>query len=1534
MPTLYNTTDEHDACGVGFVARLSGVPSHQVISDALTAMARLAHRGGHAAGDNSGDGAGLLMPLPKTFFMRQWPQLQHIQQGAVWAVGQLFLPPKQELRDKVLKLIRESLEKTGFSLVDGRELPLSPEVLADSVRVTMPTMLQILVCPTAKLAPLYQQDVTQNEGEGLERALYIARRRMEKSVQAWLTEQGHDPKEFYVVSLSSRSIIYKGMLPGARLGDLYLDLVDTTFTAPFAIFHERFSTNTLPSWRLAQPFRHIAHNGEINTVRANAGRMLRREPQMLSSLFGDDLQDIFPIIDPSLSDSAQLDSALEILVRSGRSLPHALMMLIPEPFGATFVMGDNKRAFYEYHAALMDAWDGPTALVFTNGYSRVGAMLDRNGLRPCRYTVSHEGMVMLASETGVMDVDPERVAQRGQLRPRRMLMVDVERGRLVPDAEIKGHVIREKPYRRWLKQYGITLADIMEDDGDESRVDVCPPNDLERVKVLFGYDSATLKNVILPMARDSQEPVGSMGADVPLAVLDERPGLLFSYFKQQFAQVTNPPIDPLREDLSMSLMNFAGRERNILEPQPESCDILRLPHPFLTREQMRHLRMSTRPQVCLQTLDATFPVVTGDAGQAGIALGKALDQLFVKAEEALEQGVTILVISDAAANAQKVPMPSLLALAGLHHYLRSKRKRHLCGIIVETGEACQVMHMALLSAYGASAICPYAALDIVKDMAEHKRIANKLPHQAEIAYIAALKKGMLKAFARLGISTQRSFRSGQYFEAVGIQQNVVDTYFVGTRSRIGGIGLDEMAADAYARHAQSCAADVGTTPKKDNKVLRLWTNEGVRALRKAVCDNDKDAYATYAATSDVQEQPITLRSLFVLQESAQAKPIPLEEVESAQSIVTRFVGAAMSFGSLSREAHETIATGCNMVGARSNCGEGGEDPRRDTIGSDNIDKRSRVRQVASGRFGVTATYLAHADEIQIKVAQGAKPGEGGQLPAHKVTAEIAAVRGTTPGVSLVSPPPHHDIYSIEDLAQLIFDLKKVQPTAKISVKLVSEAGVGTVAVGVVKAGAHQILISGHDGGTGASPLSAIYNTGLPWEMGLLEAHEALLSSGLRHKVVLRTDGLLRTGRDLLIAFMLGAEECSIGTSMLVSLGCVLCRQCHKGKCSAGIATQDKALRQKFAGKPEHIARLFFLMAEDLRQYMAACGLRTVNDVIGRADMLCVREDIPSRAALLDLKPLLYSTAQDYTEQKAKGVVAEDHDLMEDTHLEKALLEYAAPLLEGKSVRCTYIGTIMNTDRAIGSRLAGDMARLYKNRRMPQHSYSIKLFGSAGQSLGAFLTSGLTMTVRGDANDYVGKGLSGGIVVVAPARECTFDTSAQAIVGNVALYGATSGEAYFCGTAGERFAVRNSGAMAVVEGLGDHGCEYMTGGTVVVLGECGYNFAAGMSGGMAFVYDRDERFQNRCNTDSVDLESIHAPEDCSLLRSLVEQHHHYTGSLKAEALLKNWDAELPLFVKVMPLDYREALLRQRNSSNHNSDTLAATEEVYLGDTEEE
>ncbi|MDD2966459.1 MAG: glutamate synthase large subunit [Desulfovibrionaceae bacterium] len=1495
MKGLFDSRREHDACGVGFVAYLDGQARHEVMQTALTAMARMAHRGG---GDGkSGDGAGMLFPLPKAFFLRQWPQLAQCK--SLWAVGQFFLPQSAPLRQQVLQSLHQCLNAFGLTVADGRDVPVNAGILAQAALESMPIMQQLLVLPAAA-------SPAATDAEAFERILFLARRTAENTIWASLKQRGIDPRAFYVVSLSCRSIIYKGMLPGARIGEFYSDVLEPDCAAPFAVFHERFSTNTMPAWPLAQPFRLVAHNGEINTLRGNVAHMQARETLLHSDLLGKDLRAALPIITDFISDSGMFDNVLELLVRGGKSLTHALMMMVPEPFGSAFVMGDNKRAFYEFHASLLEPWDGPTALVFTDGYRRVGALLDRNGLRPCRYSVSRDGLVVLGSESGIADLPEESIIQRGQLRPRRMIMADVQRHHLAPDAELKGQVIRAQPYRRWLQQYAIRLENLHSNAALQSPL---PP--LPQRQASAGCDAAWIERVLIPMANSAQEPVESMGNDLPLACLDASAQPLFRYFKQHFAQVTNPPVDPYREQLSMSLMGFAGREGNMLETKPESCATLRLPHPFLTATDMQCLRASEKPEVRAITLDATFPAKGG-----GAALAAALEEMFNAAADAVKQGATLLIISDTAATAQRAPIPALLATAGLHHALMRRRLRHACGIIVECGEACEVMHMAQLIGYGASAIYPHTALDTLHTLALEGRLATHKPHEAQEAYIAALKKGLLKAFARLGIATLRSFRGSQPFEAVGLSQQVIDTYFTGTPSSINGIGLDLLAQEAAARHARAFTKTAES--KEKSSPCHLWSKPAIRALHEAVRTKNIEAYQRFAATSDVQEQPFTLRSLLGF---APTKAIPLVEVEPAQAILKRFVGAAISFGAISKEAHETIAAACNGLGARSNCGEGGEDPQRSQTTAQGYDVRSRIRQVASGRFGVTARYLLDAEEIQIKVAQGAKPGEGGQLPAYKVTAEIARARGTLSGVSLISPPPHHDIYSIEDLAQLIYDFKRLNPKAKISVKLVAESGVGTIAVGVAKAGAHSVLISGHDGGTGASPHSAINYVGLPWELGLAETQQALVASGLRSSIAVQTDGQLRTGRDVVIAALLGAEEFGFGTALMVAMGCVLCRKCMKGRCPVGIATQDAALRCKFAGTVAQVQAYLRFVAEDVRQHMAALGCRTMNELIGHTELLQQVPTASTKAATVDLSRLLHKPAGLHTPHCL-------HQKLEspNTPLEQALFTAAQPLLQGDTSPIAYTGSIHNTDRSAVSRLSGALLQHYA-QGLPQHSVHLRLRGQAGQSCGAFLAAGITLEVQGAANDYVGKGLSGGIIIVKPDAKARFVAADQAIMGNVALYGATSGQVYCCGQAGERFAVRNSGASAVVEGVGDHACEYMTGGTVVVLGSTGYNFAAGMSGGIAFAYDVDEHFQNRCNIESVDLESVWQEEDRRLLRHLLEQHVLYTGSPKAATLLDNWDAALPLFVKVMPLDYKKVLQKHDEAASHASETVAATEEVF-------
>ncbi|MDR3073573.1 MAG: glutamate synthase large subunit [Deltaproteobacteria bacterium] len=1513
---LYDPLEEHDACGVGFVARLDARADHALVDDAISALARMAHRGGAGHDPNQADGAGLLMPIPRLFMQRVWGSLRG-PMPEKYGIGHFFLPQNTKQRERAEEIVESSLRAQGLHPVAWRDTPLRTDALFPAALETLPVIRQLLV------------DASECPEDALERRLFIARRRMETTVAKAMAFPRRD---FHVASLSSHSIIYKGMLPGSQLAALYPDLADRDFAVHFAIFHERYSTNTTPAWRLAQPFRCLAHNGEINTLRCNQNAMAMREPLLSSPLFGSEMVHMLPVLDDLGSDSAMLDNAMEMLVHSGRSLPHATMMLIPEPFGKQFILGDDKRAFYEYHAALMEPWDGPAALVFTDGHRQIGAVLDRNALRPSRYLITKDGKFLLASEAGVLDIPPSQIARRGRLQPRRMLLVDFARHRVVTDAECKGRVIGGKPYRHWLSKHGIHLHDLPLPARSPEDAPALP---LPVTKQLFGYAGEDLTDIITPMAKDAQEPVASMGDDTPLAVLSQKPQLLFRYFKQRFAQVTNPPIDPLREELVMSLKGFVGKRGNLLEETPEHYAQLRLSHPVLLADDLARIRASDHPKARTAELAMLFPKPADLSGRhsAGDALKQGLDALFTAAEKALDNGASILLLSDRKADAATVPLPSLLAVAGLDQHLMGKGRRHACGILVDTGEAREVMHVAQLLAFGAGGVHPRAALEIVAEMAAQGELGDGTARTATDAYVTAIKKGLLKTFARMGISTVRSFCGGQGFVALGIATDVAQDYFSGIPSRLDGIGLDHIALDALARHAAAFPegeavkdiVDTGTHRYRSGGERHLWTPEAVRALHRAVREDDYAAYREYAAVSDNQEEaPVTLRGLFRFQDRA---PVPLEEVEPEEAITPRFVGAAMSFGSISKEAHEAVAIALNRVGGRSNSGEGGEDPERAILLPDGSDRRSHIRQLASGRFGVTATYLAQADEIQIKMAQGAKPGEGGQLPAHKVLPEIARVRRTIPGVTLISPPPHHDIYSIEDLAQLIFDLKCLHPPARVSVKLVAGVGVGTIATGVAKAGADTIIISGHDGGTGASPRTAIRHVGMPWELGLAEAQTALIQSNLRSSLTLQTDGQLRTGRDLVVAALLGAEEYALGTGLLVSLGCCMLRVCHKGTCAVGVATQDPRLRANFSGKPDHAERFLRFLARDMREHMARLGFRTVNEMIGRSEALRIAPSaIGSKTSLLNLNPLIAGNDQSSGQRRSAPFTVRT-----DPPLDSAMLAALMPgILAERPTR--FEGIVHNADRTVGTRIAGEIARLHGDAGMTPGSVDIHLTGTAGQSAGAFLTRGITLRIAGEANDYAGKGLSGGVLIVAPPVASSSAIFAvgeeQAAVGNVALYGATGGEAFFSGSAGERFAVRNSGATTVVEGVGDHACEYMTGGVVVVLGSTGYNFAAGMSGGTAYVYDRSEQFLTRCNMDSIDIESVWQKDDVMLLRTLLTKHMRHTGSALARSLLDDWQTVLPLFLKVTPIEYQRALGRMKLADARDAVSISATEEVYI------
>jgi glutamate synthase domain-containing protein 2/glutamate synthase domain-containing protein 1/glutamate synthase domain-containing protein 3 len=1551
---LFDPREERDSCGVGFVARLDAQPQHRVVADAVQVLIHLEHRGAVGGDKATGDGAGLLVQIPDAF-LRDACRADGLvlPPAGEYAVGMVFLPQDQALAKRCAKALDEAVRQEGAEVLGWRTVPTSAEHLGELACATQPAIRQVFL--GRGLIP----------ADAFERKLYVIRRIAEKDVAGWLGNAG---RTFYIPSLSSRTVVYKGMLRGSQLNAFYPDLAQPEFASAFAVIHQRYSTNTFPTWRLAQPMRMLCHNGEINALRGNINHMHAREADLASDLFGADLEKLRPVIVEGGSDSAMFDNVLELLVATGRSLPHAAMMMVPEAWGPRFHMSDDKRAFYEYHAAIMEPWDGPAALVFTDG-RYIGATLDRNGLRPCRYTVTRDGYVVLASETGVLDFPPERILRLGRLQPGKMLLVDLQQNRIVPDNEIKAKVSRQQPYRRWVKDNRIELRGLF----TPSEIPSEPAERLLARQQAFGYSEEELRMVISPMASRGQEAVGAMGNDAALAVLSDRPQLLFAYFKQLFAQVTNPPIDPLREELVMSLMNFAGPERNLLAETPEHVRRLKLPHPILAVEDLMRLRKGRAPDIVTRDLDILFPADgpsrASRSRDDGEALRQAMEGVFQEAERAIADGATLLVLTAARMDKDRAPIPVLLATAGLHHHLIRRGLRTRVGLIVETGEAREVMHFALLVGFGASAVCPTLALATVRQLAEADLLEQ--PISAEDAadnYVTAVKKGLLKTFSRMGISTIRSYFGAQIFEAVGLASDLVDRYFTGTASRVQGIGLEEIAAEMRALHRRGFPRDDrppeplldvgGQYHVRVGGENHLWSPEAIYKLQQATRTDDYGLFREYTALiNDRSRSRVTLRSLLRIK---QGTPIPLEEVEPVETIVKRFVSSAMSFGSISKEAHETIALAMNRLGAASNCGEGGEDPARYRPLASGESLRSRVKQVASGRFGVTTAYLMSADELQIKMAQGAKPGEGGQLPGHKVSEEIAYVRHTTPGVTLISPPPHHDIYSIEDLAQLIYDLKSVNPSARVSVKLVSEIGVGTVAAGVAKGKADMVLVSGHDGGTGASPLTAIKHTGLPWELGLAETQQTLVANRLRDRIRVQVDGQLKTGRDVAIAALLGAEEFGFGTAVLVALGCIMMRKCHLNTCPVGIGTQDPELRKRFAGKPEHVERFFRFLAQELREIMAGLGLRTVDEMVGRPDLLDLAPAVEhwkakglDFSAILALRPALFEPEPQSRRQgdpeHGRGVAPpsldpealdgpsdgraaircirpQNHELEE--RLDHELLRLAAPAIERREPVQIEM-PIRNIHRTVGATLSGEIVRRFGAKGLPDNTISLYFKGSAGQSLGAFLAPGVAIRVEGDANDYLGKGMSGGRIVLVPPAQARFQSHENVIVGNTVFYGATGGEVFISGLAGERFAVRNSGAVAVVEGVGDHGCEYMTGGIVVVLGPTGYNFAAGMSGGIAYVYDETEMFGTRCNLDMVDLESVWTDEDKDRLRSLVGRHALYTASRRAIRLLEDWDAHLALFVKVMPIDYRKVLERMKQREQRDTETVSATEEVYGG-----
>ncbi|MBN2008040.1 glutamate synthase large subunit [candidate division KSB1 bacterium] len=1503
---LYDPAYEHDSCGVGFVVRIDGKPNHDIVQKGVQILINLEHRGAVGGDKSTGDGAGLLLQLPHEFYQTTCPGLK-IPKPGDYAVGMFFLPSNSHLSLACKKIIENAVINEGCEVIGWRQVPIDNSELGKLALSTEPQIQQLF---------LHRKNIS---AEKFERKLYVIRRLIEKEVETWKND---DASQFYVCSLSSRIIIYKGLLTGTQIPRYYPDLNESSFKSAFALVHQRYSTNTLPTWNLAQPFRYVAHNGEINTLRSNINRMKAREPVLKSELFGKDIEKLKPIIVETGSDSAIFDNVLELLTMSGRSLPHAMMMMVPEAYGSKIHMSEDKRAFYEFHSAIMEPWDGPAALAFTDG-RYIGATLDRNGLRPARYTITKDGMIVLASETGVLDIPGDQIHQRGRLQPGKMFLVDLQQNRVVPDNEIKAKISRQQPYRRWIRENRIDIRGLFM----PSRIPSVDSTELLQKQHAFNYTDEELRMIITPMAQRGQEPIGSMGNDAALAVFSNRPQSLFAYFKQLFAQVTNPPIDPLREELVMSLESFLGHESNFLEENADQYIGLKVPQPVLTIRDMARLREADRPEIKTCDIDILF-----NADGDGDALKTAMDELFRKAEECIENGAKILILTDRNLSEDKVPIPSLLATSGLHHYLTQKGMRNAAALAIETGEAREVVHFALLIGYGADVVCPYLAFQTVRHMTTMKLFENtQIPEVAMDRYITAIKKGLLKTFSRMGISTLHGFFGSQIFEAVGISKEVIDTYFCNTPSRIGGIGLSEIAKEATLRHRkgypksgkpEQMLEPGGVYHIRHNGEKHMWSPEAIYLLQQATRTNDYNIFKKYIAEVNNQsKQHDTLRSMFSFNKR---KSIPIEQVEPVEAITKRFASAAMSFGSISREAHEAIAIAMNRIGGKSNSGEGGEDPARYIPLPNGDSKRSAIKQIASGRFGVTTEYLINADELQIKMAQGAKPGEGGQLPGHKVSPEIASVRHTTPGVTLISPPPHHDIYSIEDLAQLIYDLKAVNPKARISVKLVSEVGVGTIASGVAKAKAEMVLISGHDGGTGASPLTSIKHAGLPWELGLAETQQSLVQNRLRDRIRVQTDGQLKSGRDIAIAALLGAEEFGFGTSVLITLGCIMMRKCHLNTCPVGVATQDEALRARFLGKADYVERYLRFIAQDLREIMAELGFATVDEMVGRVDVLNTDRAIAHwKSQKLDLSAILQKPAD---HKKTALRCVNEPEKNHQNALDWVLIEKAKPALEQKEPVEINM-PIRNIHRTVGATLSGEIVKRYGLKGLPDDSIQINFKGSAGQSFGAFLANGVSMRIEGDVNDYLGKGMSGGRVVIVPPEKSDFQPHENIIAGNVVLYGATGGELYINGIAGERFAVRNSGGNAVVEGVGDHGCEYMTGGRIVIIGPTGKNFAAGMSGGIAYVYDKTELFDTRCNLDMVELESVWSKEDQTILRTMLERHYEFTGSVLAKRILDNWEAKLPLFVKVMPIDYKKVLERMRFEEEADTETVSATEEVY-------
>ncbi|GAB4152088.1 MAG: glutamate synthase large subunit [Planctomycetaceae bacterium] len=1511
---LYSPENEHENCGVGFVAHIKGERSRQIIDDADRILRHMVHRGACGCEANTGDGAGMLTALPHEFLAKVAQQDLNVTlpEPGRYGSGIVFLPLHPEQRETCRKVVNELIAEQGQKLIGWRTVPIDVDGadIGPTARAAMPCIEQLFI----EAADGLDQDA-------LERQLFIIRKQASHRLR---NSDMSEALSFYVCSLSTKVIIYKGMLTPHQLTPFYKDLQDPDYTSHLAMVHSRFSTNTFPSWDRAQPLRFMAHNGEINTLRGNSNWMFARQGVMSSDLYGDDIHKLFPIVERHCSDSGNFDNALEMLYHSGRTLQEVVMMMIPEAWQNHHAMSEEKRAFYEYYSALQEPWDGPASVSFTDG-KYIGAVLDRNGLRPSRYYVTHDDKVVMASEVGVLDIEPENVKLKGRLQPGKMFLVDFEQGRIIDDEELKNDVARRRPYRQWLEKQRLVLDEL---PIAEPAAPLAPEQLLKNMQA-FGYTNETMNFMLKPLINVKKDPIGSMGNDAALAVLSDQPRMLYDYFRQLFAQVTNPAIDSIREEIIMSLECYIGPEGNLLETTEEQAHRLAVPHPILTNEELAAIKKLDYRGWKTKTIDITFekPVAGQEAQSAGTLLRSALDRIREEASQAIADGYSLIVLSDRAISENRVPISSLLACGAVHHHLVRNEQRTRIGIVLESGEAREVHHHCLLTGYGADAINPYIAFQALSQARENGELGDEWTDEKIVAaYRQGVAKGMLKVMAKMGISTLQSYKGAQIFEALGLNEEVIDECFVGTASRIKGIGFEIIAEELLRRHNIGFPErDQTELPMLSNSGLFHWRSTGekhawnphtIAELQASARSGDRSAYDRFAKRVNEQtSRECHLRGLLKFKDG---NPIPLDDVEPASEIVKRFCTGAMSFGSISAEAHESLAIAMNRLGGKSNTGEGGEDYKRFQPMDNGDSKRSAIKQIASGRFGVTSYYLTNADEIQIKISQGAKPGEGGELPGHKVNLTIAATRHSTPGVGLISPPPHHDIYSIEDLAQLIFDLKNANPSARISVKLVSEVGVGTIAAGVAKGHADNILISGASGGTGASPLTSIKHAGLPWELGIAETHQTLVMNDLRSRVRLQTDGQLKTGRDVAIACLLGAEEFGFATAPLITLGCIMMRKCHLNTCPVGIATQDPELRAKFSGKPEHVVNYLFMVAEECREYMAQLGFRTINEMVGRCDMLEIDDAVNHwKTAGLDLTPVLTPAKKPHEDVEVYCTISQDHGL--DEVLDNDLIKQAwTAINEGTPVRFSI--PIQNIDRAFGTMLSHQVSRKWGAEGLPDETIHIDVTGSAGQSLGAWLAPGITIELEGDANDYVGKGLSGGRVIIYPPKSSGFVPEENILVGNVVLYGAIKGEAYFRGMAAERFCVRNSGAFAVVEGVGDHGCEYMTGGRAVILGPTGRNFAAGMSGGVAYVYDPDQKLLANCNLETVELETVEDDADVSELRQLIENHAKYTGSTVASEILANWEQTLPQFVKVMPTDYKRAL---REMAEQNEQELQAT-----------